>query len=199
MKRILLILLALLLSLSLFACNEEEKTEKPDPTNYVQFTMSDGSAFVVELYPEYAPQTVENFQALVSEGFYNGLTFHRIYKNFMIQGGAPKDGTKTESIYGEFSSNGFAQNTLKHERGVLSMARSNDPNSASSQFFIMHDDAPHLDGNYAAFGRVVWGMDTVDALAELPVTYNWSMGGEMSKPLQEPVIKDVTFITAIPE
>ena len=198
MKKVLLALMALLMTLSLFACGEE-KIEKPDPTNYVQFTMEDGSVFVVELYPEYAPQTVENFQALVSEGFYDGLTFHRIYKHFMIQGGAPKDGTKTESIYGEFSSNGFAQNTLKHERGVLSMARSNDPNSASTQFFIMHDDASHLDGNYAAFGRVVWGMETVDALAELPVTYNWSIGGEMSKPLQEPVIKEATFIAAIPE
>ena len=198
MRKILPLLLALLLTLSLFSCGETE-SEKSDLTNYVQFTMEDGAMFVIELYPEYAPQTVENFQTLVSEGFYDGLTFHRIYKHFMIQGGAPKSDEKTDTIYGEFSSNGFTQNTLKHERGVISMARSNHPDSASTQFFIMHDDAPHLDGDYAAFGRVVWGMETIDALADLPVTYNWSMGGEMSKPLQEPVIKDVTFITAIPE
>ena len=195
MKKVLLALMALLMTLSLFACGEE-KVEKPDPTNYVQFTMEDGSVFVVELYPEYAPQTVENFQTLVSEGFYDGLTFHRIYKHFMIQGGAPKSDEKTDTIYGEFASNGFTQNTLKHERGVISMARRTSPNTASCQFFIMHDKNETLDGKYAAFGRVVAGMQTVDTIASLPVTKQ-NLSNEKSKPLEAPVMESVTFVNFV--
>ena len=194
MKKFLLFLLSLLMLSSLISCSDDPDT--PEVTNYVQFTMQDGSTFVVELYPEYAPQTVENFQNLVSEGFYDGLTFHRIYKNFMIQGGDPNgNGTGTINggeIYGEFSANGFMQNTLKHERGVISMARRTDYNSATCQFFIMHADNASLDGKYAAFGRVVEGMDTIDALANLAVTYQ--SNGERSKPLDAPVIASAKFI-----
>ncbi len=120
----------------------------------------------LEVYPDTAPVTAENFLRLVDSGFYDGLTFHRIISGFMMQGGDPKGngtGGSAETIYGEFSSNGF-DNPLKHERGVVSMARANDPDSASSQFFIMHDTSPHLDGSYAAFGRVLAGMDVVDAV-----------------------------------
>ena len=122
----------------------------------------------VELYPEYAPITVENFKKLVSEGFYDGLTFHRIIDGFMIQGGDPLGngmGGSDETIKGEFLSNGV-KNDLKHKRGVISMARSMMKDSASSQFFIMHEDAPHLDGEYAAFGMVSDGMDTVDLIVK---------------------------------
>ncbi len=193
MKRILLLLLALCLSLSLLSCDEENAQSSSD---FVKFEMADGATFVVELYPEYAPETVENFKRLVSQGFYDGLTFHRIYKGFMIQGGDPEgDGTgfSEQKITGEFSSNGFTQNTLKHERGVISMARGNDPDSASCQFFIMHQSAEHLDGNYAAFGRVIEGMDVIDAIAEAEVTYQ-SYSMELSKPIEPPVIKKVTLI-----
>ncbi|MCI5513858.1 MAG: peptidylprolyl isomerase [Clostridia bacterium] len=126
---------------------------------------------VVELYPATAPITVANFKKLVKEDFYNGTIFHRIIKGFMIQGGDPEGtgyGGSKDKIKGEFSSNGV-KNDLKHTRGVISMARSQDPNSASSQFFIMHADAPHLDGDYAAFGKVVAGLETVDAIANLAV------------------------------
>jgi peptidylprolyl isomerase/peptidyl-prolyl cis-trans isomerase B (cyclophilin B) len=194
MKKILLLILCLLLPISLFSCEEDDaKAPEVTLTNYVQFTMADGATFVVELYPEYAPKTVENFQALVADGFYDGLTFHRIYKNFMIQGGANAD-AELDPITGEFAANGFPQNTLKHERGVISMARSGKPNSATSQFFIMHADNTGLDGNYAAFGRVIEGMDTIDALANVPVTYNWSLMGELSAPLDPPVIQSAVFI-----
>ena len=124
----------------------------------------------MELYPEIAPITVANFEKLVKENFYNGLTFHRIIPGFMIQGGCPKgDGTGGPGygIKGEFAANGV-KNDLKHTRGVISMARAQDPNSAGSQFFIMHRDAPHLDGQYAAFGKVVEGMDVVDEIANTP-------------------------------
>jgi len=125
-----------------------------------------------ELYPEIAPLTVANFVKLIEEGFYNGLTFHRIISGFMIQGGCP-DGTGTggpgHTIKGEFSSNGI-ENNLKHSRGVLSMARSQNPNSAGSQFFIMHADSPHLDGQYAAFGKLIDGLDILDKIAETPAT-----------------------------
>lgn len=128
----------------------------------------------LELYPEAAPKTVKNFEELVGSGFYDGLTFHRVIKGFMIQGGDPQGngfGGSEKKIPGEFSANGHP-NPIKHERGVISMARSFDPNSASSQFFIMHKDAPHLDGQYAAFGRVVSGMDIVDEIAEIPTDYS---------------------------
>ena len=137
--------------------------------------MENGGKIEIELYPEFAPKTVENFESLVKSGFYDGLTFHRIIPGFMIQGGDPLGngmGGSEKKIEGEFRQNGFSANTLKHERGVISMARAFDPNSASSQFFIMHADAPHLDGSYAAFGKVVSGIDAVDEIASIPTDYN---------------------------
>jgi len=135
----------------------------------VRITMDSGKTIRLELYPEIAPITVENFLDLVKKGFYNGLTFHRIIPGFMIQGGDPSGngtGGPGYKIKGEFRSNGV-KNDLKHERGVISMARAFDPNSAGSQFFIMHEDAPHLDGEYAAFGKVIEGLDTVDEIASV--------------------------------
>lgn len=137
--------------------------------------MENGGKIELELFPEFAPETVKNFEALVKSGFYDGLTFHRIIPGFMIQGGDPQGngmGGSDKKIKGEFAQNGFMQNTLKHERGVISMARAFDPNSASSQFFIMHADAPHLDGGYAAFGKVVSGMEVVDEIASIPTDYS---------------------------
>ena len=128
----------------------------------------------VELMPEIAPITVENFVKLAKQGFYNGLTFHRVIKGFMIQGGCPKGngtGGPGYCIKGEFASNGVT-NPLKHTRGVISMARAMDPDSAGSQFFIMHQDAPHLDGQYASFGKVIKGIEFVDAIASVRTTYN---------------------------
>ncbi len=148
--------------------------------------MENGKEIKVELYPEKAPITVANFEKLAGEKFYDGLTFHRVISGFMIQGGCPKgDGTggSKEKIKGEFSANGVP-NDLKHTRGVLSMARAMDPNSAGSQFFIMHKDAPHLDGQYAAFGKVVEGMETVDEIAASETDYN-------DKPLKPVVIKRI--------
>lgn len=130
--------------------------------------MENGKEIKLELYPEKAPITVENFLELVKSGFYDGLIFHRVIKGFMIQGGDPEGtgyGGAEKKIKGEFRQNGV-DNDIKHVRGIISMARSMDPNSASSQFFIMHKDAPHLDGSYAAFGKVVEGMDAVDEIAE---------------------------------
>lgn len=135
----------------------------------VRITMDSGKVIRLELYPETAPITVENFLDLVKKGFYNGLTFHRIISGFMIQGGDPDGngmGGPGYSIKGEFNSNGV-DNPLKHEKGVISMARSMDPNSAGSQFFIMHEAAPHLDGQYAAFGKVIEGLDVVDEIASV--------------------------------
>ena len=135
--------------------------------------MENGGKIELELYPDAAPITVKNFEKLVSEGFYDGLTFHRVIKGFMIQGGDPLGngmGGADENIMGEFSANGVP-NPIKHERGVISMARAFDPNSASSQFFIMHENAPHLDGQYAAFGKVVSGMETVDEIADIPTNF----------------------------
>ena len=140
----------------------------------VVIEMENGAKIELELYPEIAPITVKNFEKLVSEGFYDGLTFHRIIPGFMIQGGDPLGngmGGADENIIGEFRANGY-KNDLKHTRGVISMARSFQPNSASSQFFIMHADAPHLDGQYAAFGKVVSGMDAVDEIASIPTDYS---------------------------
>ena len=140
----------------------------------------------VELYRDVAPITVDNFIKLVNKGFYNGLTFHRIINGFMIQGGCPKGngtGGPGYSIKGEFLANGV-NNPLKHTRGVISMARAMDPDSAGSQFFIMHKDAPHLDGQYAAFGKVIKGIDVVDAIASVPTTY-------YDMPLDKVVIKQI--------
>ena len=156
----------------------------------VTFTMENGKTFKAELYPEIAPNTVNNFLSLVNKGFYNGLTFHRVIYGFMIQGGCPK-GTGTGgpgySIKGEFSTNGF-KNDLKHTEGVLSMARSMMADSAGSQFFIMHKKAPHLDGQYAAFGKIIDGMDVVNEIAECDTDY-------ADKPLDPQVIKSVTAET----
>lgn len=135
----------------------------------VRITMDSGKTIRLELYPEIAPITVENFLDLVNKGFYNGLSFHRIIPGFMIQGGDPSGngtGGPGYKIKGEFKSNGV-NNDIKHERGVISMARAFDPNSAGSQFFIMHKDAPHLDGEYAAFGKVIEGLETVDEIASV--------------------------------
>ena len=140
----------------------------------VTIQMENGKEIKIELYPQIAPITVENFISLVKDGFYDGLTFHRVIPGFMIQGGCP-DGTGMggpgHTIKGEFLSNGV-ENTLRHTRGVLSMARANNPDSAGSQFFIMHADAPHLDGQYAAFGKVVEGMEAVDEIAAVPTDYS---------------------------
>ena len=140
----------------------------------VTLTMTDGSVIKIELYPEVAPNTVRNFISLINEKFYDGLTFHRVISGFMIQGGCPQGngmGGPDYQIEGEFNQNGF-QNDLAHSRGVISMARAMSPNSAGSQFFIMHQDAPHLDGAYAAFGMVIEGMDVVDRIAAADTDYN---------------------------
>lgn len=163
----------------------------------VTITMSDGMTMKAELYPEIAPNTVNNFISLVKKGYYNGLIFHRVICGFMIQGGDP-NGTGTGgpgySIKGEFSHNGF-QNDLKHEAGVLSMARSFMPNSAGSQFFIMHKNSPHLDGEYAAFGKVIEGIETVNTIATTDTDYN-------DRPITAQVIKSMaveTFGVEYPE
>lgn len=154
----------------------------------VTIEMENGKKIVIELDPTAAPETVKNFEKLVSEGFYDGLIFHRVISGFMIQGGCP-DGTGMGGpgyhIHGEFAQNGF-QNPLKHTRGVISMARAMDPNSAGSQFFIMHQDAPHLDGAYAAFGKVIEGMDVVDEIASVDVNH-------MDRPVVDQVMKKVTL------
>ena len=155
----------------------------------VTITMTNGDVMKAELYPELAPNTVKNCISLVQKGFYDGLIFHRVISGFMIQGGDPQGtgmGGPGYSIKGEFAMNGV-RNDLKHTRGVLSMARSMMPNSAGSQFFIMHANAPHLDGQYAAFGKVVEGMDVVDEIAAVDVNFN-------EKPLVDQVMKKVTLI-----
>ena len=136
----------------------------------VKINVKDYGTMTAELYPEYAPATVENFVKLAKSGFYEGLCFHRVIAGFMIQGGGmtPDFNQKeTNSIKGEFAANGFAKNTLKHTRGVLSMTRTSDPNSASSQFFVMHANSPHLDGQYAAFGKLTDGFDVHDKIADV--------------------------------
>ena len=156
----------------------------------VKITMTGGGEIELELYPDIAPETVANFKSLVEEGFYDGLTFHRIIKGFMIQGGDPLGtgmGGSDKCIKGEFAMNGF-NNPLKHTRGVISMARSQMPNSASSQFFIMHEDAPHLDGSYAAFGKVTKGIEIVDEIADTPV------GWDGQSPKVTPVIESMKLI-----
>lgn len=142
--------------------------------NFVVIEMEDGRTMKGELYPDIAPETVKNFKSLIKQGFYDGLTFHRVIPGFMIQGGCPL-GTGTggpgHTIKGEFSKNGF-ENNLCHERGVLSMARSGNPNSAGSQFFIMTSESPHLDGSYAAFGKITEGLDVVDEIVQTPRDHN---------------------------
>lgn len=153
----------------------------------VTFTMKDGGVIKAELYPAIAPNTVNNFISLVSKGFYNGLNFHRVIRGFMIQGGCPQGtgmGGPGYKIRGEFTNNGFTNN-LKHTPGVLSMARSMMPNSAGSQFFIMHQTSPHLDREYAAFGKVIEGMDVVNKIAQ-------TRTGWGDKPMQPQVMESVT-------
>ncbi|MCM1259091.1 MAG: peptidylprolyl isomerase [Roseburia sp.] len=156
----------------------------------VTFEMENGDIIKAELYPEIAPNTVNNFISLIRKNFYDGLIFHRVINGFMIQGGDPEGtgmGGPGYGIKGEFAENGF-ENNLKHSQGVLSMARSMMPDSAGSQFFIMHKDAPHLDGAYAAFGKVTEGMDTVNKIAETATDYS-------DRPMEDQVMKKVTVET----
>ena len=157
----------------------------------VTFEMTNGNTFKAELYPEKAPNTVANFLSLVNKGYYNGLIFHRVIAGFMIQGGDP-NGTGTGGpgyhIKGEFTGNGFKKNDIAHERGVLSMARAQHPDSAGSQFFVMHEDADYLNGQYAAFGRVIEGMETVDTIANIKT--DW-----YDKPYEEQKMAKVTAET----
>jgi peptidyl-prolyl cis-trans isomerase B (cyclophilin B) len=176
--------------MSSLLANSFVKTE--EKTNFVEIVMDSGNSIIIELRPDQAPLTVANFQKLVSEGFYDGLIFHRIIRGFMIQGGDPSgtgSGGSSETIKGEFSGNGV-DNKLMHKRGVISMARTNNPNSASSQFFICDADSPHLDGSYAAFGSVVFGMDEVDRVAALKVdAYDY--------PLNPPIMTSVHFVKPV--
>lgn len=156
----------------------------------VTFEMENGKIFKAELYPEIAPNTVNNFISLIKKDFYNGIIFHRVISGFMIQGGDPTGtgcGGAGYNIKGEFSANGI-KNDLKHERGVLSMARAYMPDSASSQFFVMHEDSPHLDGSYAAFGKVIEGIEVVDEIANTKTDFQ-------DRPLKEQKMKKVTVET----
>lgn len=171
--------------------NHKRKDECQMPNPVVTIEMENGGVIKAELYPEIAPNTVNNFLSLVNSGFYNGLIFHRVIPGFMIQGGDPQGtgmGGPGYRIKGEFKHNGFSKNNLKHDRGVLSMARSMMPDTAGSQFFIMHDKAPHLDGEYAAFGKVIEGMEVVDEIANTPTDYN-------DRPKTEQRIKTATAET----
>ena len=156
----------------------------------VTILMNNGDQIVVELYPQIAPNTVNNFISLVKKGFYNGICFHRVIEGFMIQGGDPNGigtGGPGYSIKGEFTQNGF-KNDLSHTRGVISMARSMMPNSAGSQFFIMHQDSPYLDGQYASFGKVVSGLEVVDKIANTKTDWH-------DKPYEDQIMKQVTVET----
>ncbi|HCX65819.1 MAG TPA: peptidylprolyl isomerase [Eubacteriaceae bacterium] len=156
----------------------------------VTIELKNGKKIEAELYPEKAPNTVNNFIDLIQKGYYDGLTFHRVIKGFMIQGGCPEGsgtGGPGYTIRGEFKANGF-DNTVKHERGVLSMARTMQPNSAGSQFFIIHQNAPHLDGQYAAFGKVINGMEAVDEIADVKTGFS-------DKPVQPAIIERMTVDT----
>ena len=155
----------------------------------IKIIMENGREMTAELYPDIAPETVTNFTELIEQKFFDGIIFHRVIKGFMIQGGDPTGtgmGGSPKKIKGEFASNGF-KNDLKHERGVLSMARTMDPNSASSQFFIMHQDAPHLDGQYAAFGKIIDGIDVVDEIASVRTDFR-------DKPLEPQRIKTIELL-----
>lgn len=194
MKKIIcLMLCVLLLALPLAACKKDEGipyTRSETETNFVLIDVKDFGEIVVELYPETAPITVENFKGLVADSFYDGLIFHRIIAGFMIQGGGMNETYQEKdcpSIKGEFASNGVANN-LKHTRGVISMARTDVPDSASSQFFIMHEAAPHLDGDYAAFGNTVYGIEVVDKIAAVQTNY-------YDMPLENVVINEAYFVT----
>ncbi|MBQ7595376.1 MAG: peptidylprolyl isomerase [Clostridia bacterium] len=162
----------------------------------IKVTMENGGNFIIELYPQMAPETCANFVSLVKSHFYDGLTFHRVVDNFMAQGGS-KDGKGYEgsgkTIKGEFAANGFTRNTLKHTRGVVSMARATDPNSASSQFFICYEAKDFLDGNYAAFGKVIEGMEVVDDFCKVERTYNGT-DSSPATPVEPIIIKSMEVI-----
>ncbi len=199
MKKIISLILAVLLcALTFTACGKKDEPKTDEVTGHqkVKVTMESGESFVIELYPEYAPETCANFVSLVKSHFYDGLTFHRIVDGFMAQGGS-SDGKGYEgsdkTIKGEFAQNGFTKNTLKHERGVISMARANDPDSASSQFFICYDDASFLDGAYAAFGKVVEGMETVDGFLKIDRIPN-GVDSTPATPVTPIVIKTMELI-----
>ena len=186
MKKIISLILALLVVLTMFvSCEKISETE----TNFVLIDIKDYGKIVVELYPDVAPITVANFKKLVSENFYDGLIFHRVIEGFMIQGGAYTDDyqyREAATIKGEFSSNGIP-NTINHTRGVISMARSDNMDSANSQFFIMQETKPHLDGNYAAFGMVIEGIEVVDKIAAVSTNY-------YDLPYENVVINSIRFI-----
>lgn len=201
-KYIIIAIVAVLVVITFVGCSKKNNNEdlsnvvvetekgKNDKNPVATITMEDGSIIKVELYPEIAPNTVRNFISLANSGFYNNLTFHRVIKNFMIQGGDPEGtgiGGPGYSIEGEFSKNGFP-NELKHKKGVISMARSQNPNSAGSQFFIMHNDAPSLDGSYAAFGKVIEGIDVVDKIANVETN-------SQDKPTKDVKIKNISVET----
>ncbi len=186
--KILFISAALVLCLGMFGCKKEDSGNNGE-TIMVEITMENGGVIKLELYPDVAPITVENFTKLADEGFYDGLIFHRIKKGFMIQGGDPEGtgyGGSGENIKGEFLANGV-KNNISHVRGVISMARSRSYNSASSQFFIVHEKSTFLDGEYAAFGRVIEGMDVVDEIASIPT-------GANDRPIIAPVIKTIRTV-----
>ena len=216
MKTKLVKIIALILSMSLMIVMVGCKSDSPDkdydnndsqsnthqPYNYedgkcyVNITVKNFGTIIVELYPESAPITVSNFISLVEQNFYSGTTFHRILSNFMIQGGAPNSSSpfKPTPITGEFSSNGY-DNPTEHTRGVISMARTNDPNSATSQFFICNANSPHLNGLYAAFGCVVRGMDIVDAITEYGMQYTSSyLNGMIHDTDKQPVIEKMELV-----
>lgn len=198
MKKVISCLLVFVLAFSLVACTKTDVDDKNDDVSVAdsnknpvaEIKVKDYGTITVELYYDVAPNTVKNFISLANKGFYNGLIFHRVIENFMIQGGDP-DGVGTGgpdySIKGEFSVNGF-ENNLSHTRGVISMARSMDYDSAGSQFFICHADSTHLDGQYAAFGKVIDGMDVVDSIASVSTDYN-------DKPNKDVVIESISVNT----
>ncbi len=189
MKKAIALLFAAALLLTAFGCKKKEDNNVENEKIIATIEVEDFGTIKLELYPDIAPQSVYNFCSLARKGFYDGVIFHRIIKDFMIQGGDPTGtghGGPGYCIKGEFTINGF-KNELKHERGVISMARLSRPyDSAGSQFFIVHKDSPHLDGAYAAFGRVIEGMDVVDAIASVKT-------GAGNRPLEEVVIKTVTI------
>jgi peptidyl-prolyl cis-trans isomerase B (cyclophilin B) len=200
-KHLLFTLLTMALVIILAACNNGSSSQDAEQQNVdyasevkenpvVTITMENDKKIIIELQPKVAPNTVANFISLVQEGFYNGLTFHRVIPGFMVQGGDPNGtgmGGPDYTIKGEFSNNGF-ENTLTHERGIVSMARSKAPDSAGSQFFIMVEEATHLDGNYAAFGKVIEGMEVVDVIVA-------TERDESDKPLEDQKVKKVEVDT----
>lgn len=193
MKRLFALLLSAMLLLCLFGCGEEKEKLEDGAVYYADIVIEDYGTITVQLDQEAAPVTVENFINLANSGFYNGLTFHRIIEGFMMQGGAAKNAADTpDSIVGEFTANGH-ENPLEHTRGAISMARTNLPDSASSQFFIVHQDSPHLNGQYACFGYVTEGIEVVDAVCEsaTPSDNNGTI-----PEAQQPVITSVTIRTA---